>query len=88
MKAKNIKKIDRTNLASTAGDILDAFISIGARGVYDPESTVGSVDINGTTVQFSTGHEQVHITIEKISSHNPKNTILALKKFLQTVSDY
>lgn len=86
----DLKKVDRSNLATNAEVILDAFISEGFTGKYDPEAAQGFViGPNGVKVEFTTGGENLYLNIEKINTKDaPKETIKSLKKFLTFIGNY
>ena len=86
--SKDIRKVDRSNLATVAGKILDVLIKAGAKGTYDSDSTEGTVIINGTTVNFRTGAEQIHFDVMAVHSHNPEKAVKSLVSFLDDVSNY
>jgi len=85
----DIKKINMSNLATNAQNVLNSFVKGGFKGVYDPESADGSVEYKGLKIDFSTGGENLYLTFssEIHTKDTPEQTISELKKFLDFVSN-
>ena len=90
----DLTKVDRSNLATNASNVLDLLIGIGCRGKYDPDEARGIAYYRGYEIEFSTGSENFYFKLGdkriagQLFTKSPRNIIPMIKKFLDAVSNY
>ena len=67
----DIRKVDKSNLASTASNFLNALSKKGFTGKYNPDEARGVVELNGIEIHFTTGGERIYFEISKFSIESP-----------------
>lgn len=67
----DIRKVDKSNLASTASHFLNALSRKGFTGKYNPDEARGVVELNGIEIHFTTGDERIYFEISKFSIESP-----------------
>lgn len=86
---QDIRKIDKSNMATNSSVIIDAFIQNGFKGTYDPETGQGELIYKGKKIEFSTGGENLYFTIHDLyTKGNPEETVQAMKKFIDFTANY
>lgn len=90
----DLRKVDRTNLSTTASNVLDLLIDMGCRGKYDAEQSAGTAEYRGYVIEFNTGAENFYFKLSNsrlddlLSSKNPNRILPEIKRFLDAVSNY
>lgn len=67
----DIRKVDKSNLASTASNFLNILSKKGFTGNYNPNEARGVVELNGIEIHFTTGDERIYFEISKFSIESP-----------------